>query len=116
MKTVSAATGRWPEIFEYFNSPVTGKNHFKGECPICGRKGKFRIDDKGGRGTFICTCNSGDGWKLLELTQGKDFKTLAREIDKLIGNNYQSAATISPKYSGLPQPGYYQIFNALTVT
>ncbi|QLH62286.1 DUF7146 domain-containing protein [Serratia symbiotica] len=110
MKTVSAATGRWPEIFEYFNlPPVTGKNHFKGECPICGRKGKFRIDDQGGRGTFICTCNSGDGWKLLELTQGKNFKTLAREIDKLIGNNYQSTA--SP-----PSPPNIQDYRSRVIT
>jgi len=90
MKTVEAVLGRWPEIFSHYKlPPITGKNHFKGECPICGRKGKFRIDNKDNRGTFICTCHSGDGWKLLELTQGKDFKTLAREIDQLIGNSYQ---------------------------
>lgn len=93
MKTVAAVLGRWPEVFAYYKlPPITGKNHFKGECPICGRKGKFRIDNKDGRGTFICTCNSGDGWKLLELTQGKDFRTLAREIDQLIGNSYQQTA------------------------
>ena len=90
MKTVEAVRGRWPEIFQHFElPPITGKNHYKGECPICGRKGKFRIDNKDNRGTFICTCNSGDGWKLLELTQGKDFRTLAKEIDRLIGNEYQ---------------------------
>ena len=90
MKTVEAVLGRWPEIFSHYKlPPITGKNHFKGECPICGGKGKFRIDNKDNRGTFICTCNSGDGWRLLELTQGKDFRTLAKEIDQLIGNTYQ---------------------------
>lgn len=90
MKTVEAVKGRWPEIFEYYNlPPVTYKTHFKGDCPVCGRKGKFRIDNKDDRGTYICTCGSGDGWRLLELTQGKDFKTLAREIDNLIGNTFQ---------------------------
>ena len=89
MKTVEAVKGRWPEIFEYYNlPPVTYKTHFKGDCPVCGRKGKFRIDNKDDRGTYICTCGSGDGWRLLELTQGKDFKTLAREIDNLIGNTF----------------------------
>lgn len=90
MKTVEAVKGRWPEVFNYYKlPPITQKSHFKGECPICGRKGKFRIDNKDNRGTYICTCGSGDGWRLLELTQGKDFKTLAREIDNLIGNTFQ---------------------------
>ncbi|MDC9606375.1 DUF7146 domain-containing protein [Xenorhabdus griffiniae] len=86
IKTADAVIGRWPEIFTYYQlPPVTGKRHFKGNCPICERKGSFRIDDREGRGTFICTCNAGDGWKLLTLTQGKDYKTLADEIDLLLG-------------------------------
>lgn len=89
MNTREAVAGRWSEVFEYYKLPtITGKKHFKGDCPICGRRGKFRIDDKNGTGSFICVCNIGDGWKLLELTQDKDFKTLAGEIDKLIGNEY----------------------------
>ncbi|CDH01170.1 toprim domain-containing protein [Xenorhabdus bovienii] len=87
IKTTEAVIGRWPEIFAYYKlPPVTGKNHFKGKCPICERKGKFRIDDKEGRGTFICACGErGDGWRLLHLTQGKEFKVLADEIDQLLG-------------------------------
>ncbi|WP_319940536.1 primase-helicase zinc-binding domain-containing protein, partial [Xenorhabdus littoralis] len=87
MKTAEAVIGRWPEIFAYYKlPPVTGKHHFKGKCPICSRKGKFRIDDLGGRGTFICSCGErGDGWRLLTLTQGKDYRTLADEIDVLLG-------------------------------
>lgn len=39
MNTKQAAIGRWSEIFEYYGLPgITGKNHFKGECPLCGRK------------------------------------------------------------------------------
>ncbi|WP_083446700.1 MULTISPECIES: DUF7146 domain-containing protein [Xenorhabdus] len=86
IKTADAVIGRWPEIFAYYKlPPVTGKKHFKGNCPICKRKGKFRIDNQKGRGTFICACNAGDGWALLRLTQGKDYKTLADEIDLLLG-------------------------------
>lgn len=89
MNTQEAVKGRWAEIFAWYKlPPVTGKNHFKGECPICGKKGKFRIDDRDGSGSFICVCNQGDGWKLLQLTQEKDFKTLANEIDRLLGNTY----------------------------
>lgn len=90
MKTSEAAKGRWAEIFEYFGlPPITGKNHFKGECPACGARGKFRIDDHDGNGTWICTCGSGDGMKLLNLTQGKSFSDLCAEVDHLIGNNYR---------------------------
>ncbi|MGF2656346.1 DUF7146 domain-containing protein [Serratia marcescens] len=90
MKTSEAARGRWAEIFEYFGlPPITGKNHYKGECPVCSARGKFRIDDGDGKCTWICTCGSGDGMKLLTLTQGKSFSALCAEIDQLIGNNYR---------------------------
>ena len=90
MKTAEAAKGRWSEIFEYYGlPPITGKNHFKGECPVCGARGKFRVDDRDGAGTWICTCGSGDGMKLLSLTQsGKTFSALCAEVDQLIGNDY----------------------------
>lgn len=95
MRTVEAVNGRWGEVFNYYQlPPITGKSHFKGECPICGRRGRFRIDDKDGKGTFICICKSGNGWTLLEETQGKDFKTLAREVDQIIGNQYRSEGFI----------------------
>lgn len=91
MKTAEAAKGRWSEILEHYGlPPITGKNHFKGECPVCGARGKFRIDDRDGTGTWICTCGSGDGMKLLSLTQAcKPFSVLCAELDQLIGNNYR---------------------------
>lgn len=93
MKTSEAAKGRWAEIFEYFGlPPITGKNHFKGECPLCGARGKFRIDDHQGTGSWICTCDSGDGMKLLNLTQGKSFAVLCSEVDQLLGNSYRHIA------------------------
>ncbi|QBH98775.1 DNA primase [Limnobaculum zhutongyuii] len=97
-KTTEAVIGRWPEVFEHYKLPqVTGRRHYGDECPICGSKGSFRIDNKDERGTFICKCNAGDGWKLLELTQGKDFKTLASEVDKIIGNEYIKENSENPK-------------------
>ena len=51
MNTKQAAIGRWAEIYKYYGLPgITGKNHLKGECPLCGRTGKFRCDDKDGTG------------------------------------------------------------------
>lgn len=90
MKTAAAAVGHWSTIFEHFGlPPVTGKRHYKGECPVCGARGKFRIDDTDGQGTWICRCGSGDGMKLVTLTQDKPFNELCKEIDELIGNTYQ---------------------------
>jgi putative DNA primase/helicase len=91
VKTAEAAKGRWTEILEHYGlPPITGKNHYKGECPVCGARSKFRIDDRGGAGTWICVCGSGDGMKLLSLTQtGKTFSALCAEVDQLIGNDYR---------------------------
>lgn len=91
MKTAEAAKGRWTEILEHYGlPPITGKNHYKGECPVCGARSKFRIDDRDGVGTWICVCGSGDGMKLLSLTQtGKTFSALCAEVDQLIGNDYR---------------------------
>ena len=91
MKTAEAAKGRWTEILEHYGlPPITGKNHYKGECPVCGARSKFRIDDRDGAGTWICVCGSGDGMKLLSLTQtGKTFSALCAEVDQLIGNDYR---------------------------
>ncbi|WP_275379062.1 DUF7146 domain-containing protein [Xenorhabdus bovienii] len=99
IKTTDAVVGHWPKVFEHYGlPPVTGLKHFKGKCPICKQKGKFRIDDRDGRGTFICTCNAGDGWALLRLTQKKEFKVLADEIDQLLGIQ-RDKVTSKPKTS-----------------
>lgn len=90
MKTIDAAKGRWAEIFEHYGlPPITGKNHFKGECPVCGRRGKYRCDDHQGMGSWICTCGSGDGMKLLSLTVGKPFNLICAELDQMLGNDYR---------------------------
>lgn len=98
MKTAEAVIGRWPEVFKAFGlPPVTGKKHFKGECPLCGGVGKFRCDDKDGRGTWICNCDSGDGWKLLTLTQKKTIAELYTEVDQIIGNVWERSADVPQK-------------------
>ncbi|HED4145174.1 DUF7146 domain-containing protein [Raoultella planticola] len=105
MNTKQAAIGRWSEIFEYYGLPaITGKNHFKGECPLCGRKGKYRCDNKNGTGSYICVCGSGDGWALLSGFTGKEFKVLAAEVDQVIGNEYTSDRTrVNPARTSLAQ-------------
>lgn len=95
MKTTEAVKGKWATVYEHYElPPITGKRHYKGEAPCCGRKGKFRIDDWNGLGTFICACGAkGNGWELLKIKTGKDFRTLAREVDGIIGNNYKIERT-----------------------
>lgn len=91
MKTTEAIKYHISTVLAHYKlPPVTGGRHFSGECPICGRKGKFRIDNRNNNGTWICTCGSGDIWSLLTATQSKDFATLAREIDEIIGNEFNS--------------------------
>lgn len=89
MRTDRAATGKWNLIFAHYGLPTyTGNRHV--DCPICESKKSFRVDDKDGQGTWICKCGAGNGFKLLELTTGKGFKTLAKEIDRLLGNDYRT--------------------------
>ena len=61
----AAACGHWPELLAAMgiDIPRRGKH---GPCPACGGKDRFRLDDKTGRGTFICSqCGSGDGLDLV---------------------------------------------------
>jgi putative DNA primase/helicase len=87
MKTRDLVVGRWPEIFSNFGlPPVTGKRHYKGDSPCCGRKGKFRIDDREGSGSFICSCGAnGNGWELLKIVTGKEYRELAKMVDRMLG-------------------------------
>lgn len=97
MKTIDAMQGRTALILaEYGLPPITGNRHYKGECPVCGRKGKFRIDDKNGTGTWICVCGSGDLMRLLELVTGKPFAMLAQEVDRIIGNDFKAERSPEP--------------------
>ncbi|TNG94852.1 DNA primase [Pasteurellaceae bacterium USgator11] len=91
MRTVEAVKGKWALVFKALGlPPITGGKHYKGECPLCKKKDHFRIDDKDGGGTWICSCGSGDGWKLIQSVKGWDFKTAAAEVDRIIGNTYDN--------------------------
>lgn len=84
VKTIDFFQGRWMEVFEFYGLPhhVSLKHC---ECPLCGKK-NFRIDNKQGSGSWICTCASGYGIQLIIEATGKDFAEIAKEIDKEWGN------------------------------
>ena len=58
---VAAACGYWPDILNKVGINIPS-NHKHGPCPACGGRDRFRLDDKEGRGTWICNqCGAGDG-------------------------------------------------------
>ncbi|MGS3151011.1 primase-helicase zinc-binding domain-containing protein, partial [Aeromonas sanarellii] len=76
----NAAAGHWPELLAGIgiDVPRRGKH---GPCPACGGKDRFRLDDKGGRGTWICNqCGAGDGLDLV----CRVFSTPPKEAAELI--------------------------------
>lgn len=81
----AAATGHWPDLLAAvgIDTPRGGKH---GPCPTCGGKDRFRLDNKGGRGTWICNqCGAGDGLTLVGLVTGKPIKEAAELIAPLVG-------------------------------
>lgn len=82
---VAAACGNWPELLAAvgIDTPSRGKH---GPCPVCGGSDRFRLDDKGGRGTWICNqCGAGDGLDLLVRVTGKSTKEAAELLAPLVG-------------------------------
>lgn len=87
MKTVEAARGRWPGICRHFGIEERFLRNKHGPCPMCGGKDRFRFDDRNGSGSYFCSgCGNGDGFKLIEHITGRDFASLAKEIDSIVGN------------------------------
>lgn len=80
-----AACGHWPELLAAvgIDIPRRGKH---GPCPACGGKDRFRLDDKGGRGTWICNqCGNGDGLDLVCRVLSTTPKAAAELLAPLVG-------------------------------
>lgn len=81
------ANGRWHGILAGIGVPDKSLRNRHGPCPICGGKDRFRFDNKGGNGTWICNqCGAGTGVKLVEMYLGVDFKEAARVIEQHLGS------------------------------
>lgn len=93
------ARGRWPGILSAMGVPTKTLRNKHGPCPFCGGKDRFRFDDKGGAGTFICSqCGAGNGVDFVKRFLGVEFKEAAQEIEKHIGS-----AVVLPTSSGQRQ-------------
>lgn len=81
----AAAVGLWPDLLASLglDIPRHGKH---GPCPACGGKDRFRLDDKEGRGTFICSqCGAGDGLDLVCRVMSKSPMEAAELIAPMVG-------------------------------
>lgn len=80
------AAGRWPGILSALGVPDRSLRNRHGPCPMCGGRDRFRFDNKGGRGTWICSkCGAGDGIELVKQFLGVDFKAAAVRIEEHVG-------------------------------
>ncbi|MDM5087775.1 DUF927 domain-containing protein [Aeromonas bestiarum] len=84
---VVAANGHWRSVLAGLgvDVPADGKH---GTCPACGGKDRFRFDDKGGRGTWLCNqCDpkAGDGLDLVVKAHGKSIKEAAELVASVLG-------------------------------
>jgi putative DNA primase/helicase len=77
--------GKWPGIFRHFGIRVGNGNH--GPCPVCGGRDRFRFDDRGGKGTWICNqCGAGNGWELLRRVFNCSFEEALEKVQPIVGD------------------------------
>ncbi len=80
------ALGRWQGILASLGVPAKALTGRHCPCPVCGGKDRFRFDDKGGRGTWICShCGAGDGIELVKRLMQVEFRDAACLIEQHIG-------------------------------
>lgn len=104
-QVAAAAVGRWADIFPLVEVDIPeGRRH--GPCPACGGKDRFRMDDKNGRGDWICNqCGSGDGLDLVRRVHNISVLDAARRVGDVIGN---TPASEKLPLAGRPVAGHQQ--------
>jgi putative DNA primase/helicase len=76
----------WPQVLAQLGVPESALRNRHGPCPACGGKDRFRFDNKGGRGNYICgQCGAGDGFRLLERVHGWGFAEARRRVIEVAG-------------------------------
>lgn len=87
MKTMDAARGKWRGILMALGIEDQFMVNKHGPCPLCGGRDRYRWDNKGGNGGFICNqCGAGTGMDLLMKVKGLSFPDAARLVDGIVGN------------------------------
>lgn len=81
------ARGRWRGILMQIGVSADYLKPTHGPCPWCAGKDRYRFDDKGGSGSFICSkCGSGDGVEFVKRFLKVEFKQAAQAIEAQIGS------------------------------
>lgn len=94
--TKESASGRWSEILSVLGIPAEWLSDKHTLCPFCQKK-KYRYTNRNNNGDWICTCGAGDGFALVQLHLNCDFKTAAKEVDKIIGRKGDMSAASEKK-------------------
>ena len=84
---MAAANGHWSALLATLGIDIPPRGQH-GPCPVCGGENRFRLDDKGGRGTWFCNqCDpqSGDGLDLVKKVSGKGPADAARLVAGALG-------------------------------
>lgn len=88
-KVMDAARGRWASLLPELgvDGGSLGGRHTR--CPGCGGRDRFRFDDQGGDGTFICSQGgggnlAGNGITLLIHVHGWDWKRAVEEVGRRV--------------------------------
>ena len=92
----------WPETLQRFGVDARFLVKKQGPCPMHPDHGrtKFRFDNKGGQGTWICNdCGAGGGFGLLRRFTGLPDREIFRKIEEL-----QMTGQTRPVYRRKPAP------------
>lgn len=87
MKTADAARGKWRGILLQLGINEQFLKDKHGPCPMCAGKDRYRWDNKGGSGSYICgQCGAGNGFDLAMNVLGMRFAEVAKAVDAIVGN------------------------------
>ena len=86
-KTADLAKGKWHGVLSSFGFDARTLSGKHCPCPICEGKDRFRFTNRNDDGMWICNqCGSGDGFTLIAMARGLDFKAACARIDPIVGN------------------------------
>ena len=101
------ALGRWRSILKALDIAVPDRPQRHGPCPFagCGGTDRFRFDDRGGRGTWICNaCGAGNGVDLVMRVRQCEFLPAVRAIEDVL----PSSVIVMPQQRRDVDPDIYR--------
>lgn len=83
------ARGQWASILPAMGIQAEYLTNRHGPCPGCGGRDRYRYDDKGGRGSFVCGQGgdtlTGDGFDLLQHVHGWTRQEAFKAVSEYLG-------------------------------